>query len=139
MKTTYDTKKILIKLDKLPKYNYPIGGDYSLFILPSGKMVGINKFGNHQKILEEIINMKIESAQEVFNIFAAIETIKVIISGTSLYVDITMTPTREQKFTLEALGLCGRYDDITVESVHTYLPDAPSLNYCRRLLKLSFY
>ena len=130
-------KKILKELGKLDKYDYP-GSLYSLFILPDGRMVGIRGMLQHQSILEEILNRKI-TVKEFVDICVATGCIKVGINHVShLSVDIAVPATREQKYTLEGLGLCNKYAGIEVDVLCSLVPGAPSINYCRRLLKLPF-
>ena len=131
-------KKILRELGKLEEYNYPIG-DYSLFILPDGRMVGTSGNFKHQLIFEKILKCKITDNQEFINILIAINCIKVITNNFScLYVDIVTPVTVEQKHTLEGLGMYSKYINIIVDNLREYAPDGPSRNYCRRLLKLPF-
>lgn len=131
-------KKILKELNKYEEYYYPTVGEYSLFILPNGKMVGTDKLLDHQPILEKILKKKIISNQEFFNILTDIQVIKIIINGTRLYVNINVPVTTEQKYTLQGLGMCNKYN-IRVEPIYEYVPDAPNDNYCRHLLKLPLY
>ena len=129
-------QKILKELGKLKEYDYPIG-IYSLFILPDGKMVGVREIVNHQPILEKILKYKITTDKEFIDILIDIKCVRITISKeTSLYVDVVTPPTNEQKTTLEGLGICGKYYPIFVDTLRSLVPDAPSENYCRRLLKL---
>ena len=128
-------KRILKELGKLDEYNYPIG-QYSLFILPDGRMVGTRGVVKHQSIFDEILKCK-STDKEFINILVDIRCAKITISNeTDLSVDVVTPPTREQKATIEGLGMCSKYDRIFVDTLRDLVPDAPSLSYCRRLLKL---
>ena len=129
--------KILKELGKMKEYYYPIGC-YSLFILPDGRMVGTVGLIKHQSIFEKILKRKLTGNKEFINILVDIRCVKIIISERSLYVDVVTAPTMEQKSILEELGTCGKYDYITTDTMRELVPDAPSMNYCRRLLKLPF-
>ena len=130
-------KKLLLGLGKLKEYYYPVGRYYSLFILPDGRMVGNNKFENHGPIFEKILKRKINSTQKFVDMLISTNCIKTTISfETALGVDIVTPPTTEQKYTLQGLAMCETYDQIVVDNLIEYAPDAPSRNYCRRLLKL---
>ena len=132
-------KKILRELGKLKEYHYPMV-DCSLFILPDGRMVGTYNNQDHYPIFEKILKRKIKSLN-IFDIIIATKCIRIVIATKPtlcLYVDIMVTPTTEQKYTLEGLGTCDKYNDIVVQNFHEYVPDAPTRNYCRRLLKLPF-
>ena len=133
-------KKILRGLGKLKEYYYPTGADYySLFILPNGRMFGTEKLGDHDSMFEKILKRKLKSTQEFVDILIDINCVKIIISGgKQLQIDIVTPPTTEQKHTLEGLSMCGKYD-VYVDNLIEYAPDAPSRNYCRRLLKLPVY
>lgn len=133
------TKTILTKLGTLEEYHYPIEGQYSLFLLPDGRLVGTDKIVDHQNILEKIIKRKIVSNQEFFDILVKIGCIKIIVNLRNLYVDISIIPTTKQKYTLQDLGICDKYDDIKVDNMHEYVPNAPSDAYGRHLLGLPFY
>ena len=133
-------KKILRELGKLKEYHYP-RIDCSLFILPDGRMVGTYNPQDHYPILEKIIKRKIKSLEDALDIIMATKCIRIVIATKptlSLFVDIMVNPTTEQKYTLEALGTCDKYNNITVQNFHEYIPDAPTQNYCRYLLKLPF-
>ena len=133
-------KKILRELGKLKEYHYPII-DCSLFILPDGRMVGNSKSLDHYPILEKVIKRKIKSLQDTVEILVSTKCIRIVIATKptlDLHVDIVVTPTTEQKYTLEGLGMCGKYDEIIINDFHEYAPDAPTRNYCRHLLKLPF-
>ena len=133
------TKIILTKLGKLEEYHYPIGGQYSLFLLPDGRLVGTDKIVDHQNILEKIMKRKIVSNQEFFDILVKIGCIRITVNLRNLSVDISIIPTTEQKYTLQDLGMYGKYEDIAVDNMHEYVPNAPSNAYGRRLLGLSFH
>lgn len=131
-------KKILNGLSKLEKYDYPVG-EHSLFILPNGNMVGVEGISQHQTILERILKRKLTSTREQIDIIIATGCIRIIISKISrLYVDIPIPVTTEQKYTLEGLGLSTQYTAIEVDNLCDQSSNAPSVNYCRRLLKLPF-
>ena len=130
-------EKILNELGKMKEYYYPIGC-YSLFILPDGRMVGTCGLIKHQSIFEKILKLKLTGNKEFINILVDIRCVKIIISERSLYVDVVTAPTMEQKSMLEELGTCGKYNYITTDTMRELVPDAPSMNYCRRLLKLPF-
>ena len=133
-------KKILRELGKLKEYYYPTGADYySLFILPDGRMVGTEKLGDHDSMFEKILKRKLNSTQEFVDILVSINCVKIIISsGPALQIDIVTPPTTKQKYTLKDLAICGKYE-VYVDNLIEYAPDAPSRNYCRRLLKLPIY
>ena len=133
-------KKILRELGKLKEYHYPII-DCSLFILPDGRMVGTYNTTDHYPILEKIIKRKIKSLEDALDIIMATRCIRIVVATKptlSLYVDIMVNPTTKQKYTLEGLGTCDKYNDIIIQNFHEYIPDAPTRNYCRYLLKLPF-
>ena len=94
---------------------------------------------DHQNMLEKILKRKIESTQELFDILVEIGCVRISVNVLTLFVDISIRPTTEQKQTLEGLGMCNKYNKIIVDNMHEYVPDAPSNNYGRRLLKLPFY
>ena len=128
-------KKILSELGKMDEYDYPTG-EYSLFILPDGRMVGVDQLMCHKPILEKIPKRKIESNQEFYEIFAEIRTIRVTVSGVNIYVDISVPCSNEQKYTLEGFYMCSKYETFFVDTPHEHISDAPSENYCKRAMKL---
>ena len=130
-------KKVLRELGKLKEYHYPTE-KCDLFLLPDGKLIG-NNILTHQNMLEKILKRKIKSTQELFDIIVEIGCVRMSVNASILFVDISIKPTTEQKQTLEELGMYGKYIEIIVDNMHEYVPDAPSNNYGRRLLKLPFY
>ena len=130
-------KKILKELGKFDEYNYPTG-EYSLFILPDGKIVGVNQLMCHRPILEKILKRKIETNQEFYDIFAELRMVKIIVSGTNLYVDVCVPCTTEQKHALEGFSMSGKYEGFMIDAPHNYISNAPSENYIRHVMKLHY-
>ena len=102
-------------------------------------LIGTNGTISHQKTLEKILKREIESPEELCDIIVEIGCVRISVSLLRLFVDVSMRPTMEQKQTLEGLGMCSKYTEIIVDNMHEFMPDAPSNNYSRRLLKLPFY
>ena len=109
-------------------------------MLPDGKMFGTGRILDHYPILERILKRKVALLKDATDIFIATKCIRVLVSSslrTRLFINVFVTPTTEQRHTLESLGMCGKYNNgISVESAGEYAPDAPDESYCRRLLKL---
>lgn len=94
--------EILIKMGKLDEYNIPFKGEYTLFILPDGRMIGENKLVKHKGILEKIINKKINSNQELVDLYIKLKTVKIKINKFKmLYININVPCTTKQKLTLK--------------------------------------
>ena len=102
-------------------------------------LIGNNSTISHQKTLEKILKREIESPEELCDIIVEIGCVRMSVNASILFVDISIKPTTEQKQTLEELGMCSKYTEIIVDNMHEFVPDAPSNNYSRRLLKLPFY
>ena len=128
-----DVGEVLEKMTKLHQYNLPFKGEYTLFILPNGKMVGENKNAEHQEIIENVLNRKMKSNQELADIYVELRIVKIRINKfNTLHVAINVPCTSEQKQTLKKLGSC-EYK-IAIDELRKYVPDAPDRDYYRSLL-----
>ena len=126
-------RKILNGLGKLNEYYYPVG-KRTMFILPDGRMVGVNKPFMHMEIFKDILKREL-TAQEFMDMLVEIKSIRLVLYDGRMHVNIVTPCNSEQKSTLEGLVMCGKYEFIC-DDERRFVPGAPSYNYCRRLLGL---
>ena len=129
-------KKLLNRLGKMDAYDYPIG-DYSLYMLPNGKLIGKNGIMEHDSVLEDILKRKLKSVQEFYDIMVAIKTIRITIESSMLYVDMCVPYSMDQKQALQGLYMSGKYNIIFNQP--ECIPGAPSDKYCRRMIGMPLY
>lgn len=136
MAIKFSPKILLKKLSKLEEYYYPTT-TCSLFLLPDGKLVGADNLFQHRKILEQLMNRKIPNDQDAIDILIKTCVSRIIINDYNvLHVNLLVYPTQEQKFTLEGLGMCGKYSEIVVDINDKLAPNAPSWRMVSRLFEM---
>ena len=127
-------KTILKELGNLKEYQPPLVGEYTLFILPDGRMMGKININKHRQILEEILGRKIITNQELVDIYVKLKIVKIQINKFNrLYININVPCTKKQKQTLKALVLSHTYE-IEIVELHKWAPNAPTREYYECLL-----
>lgn len=111
-------QKILKELDKLQEYEYPTEQS-SIFLLPSGKMVGSDMLFNHHKILVGITGVNL-STHEFFKHLVAMRIVRLVVDDAVLYVNINIYVTKKQKMVLKKLRKSKKYKDYSIETHGEY-------------------
>ena len=111
-------QEILKELDKLLEYEYPTEQS-SIFLLPSGKMVGSGVLFNHHKILVRIIGVNL-STHEFFKHLVAMRIVRLTVDDSIVYTNINIHVTKKQKTVLKKLRKSKKYKEFVVDTNGSY-------------------
>lgn len=133
---TIDVEKVLNELGKMNEYKHPINGEYTLFMLPDGRMVGEKGLVKHIQILGKALNKEIKSVQEFVNATIILNLVKLKINKLKhLHVNINMECTTQQIKTLKKLGTNYGFQ-IYIADMPECAPNAPNRDYYKQVLKM---